>query len=296
MGAMDNRVTLPSAAELPGVLVELSVPHEDIEGLVAGLPSPERDPEVWALLERCVRALTGKGEPAPWPVPPVPYFFVYVFVAALPHVRALHRERSIPERVSRLTLADLGRHLAVHRRAYGVGGFGLPFWIGWHWRGELFQLGRLQFQRVALGDRTGSAIRDAGLPYGPGDRALAVHIPAMYGPLSPSACDDSVARAREFFPRYFPEEPVGVAVCRSWLLDGQLAEYLPDSSNIIRFQRRFRTAYHMEPHDEDIQRFVFGRVAADLDDFPRRTTLERAVVDHLRAGRHWTPAVGWFSL
>jgi hypothetical protein len=293
---MNNGVTLPSADELPAVLVELSVPHQDIEELVAGLPGPERDPAVWALLEQCVSGLTGDAVPTAWPEPPVPYFFVYVFVAALPHVRALHREWSIPERVSRLTLADLGRHLAVHRRAYGVGGFGLPFWMVWHWRGELFQLGRLQFQRAVLDDETGSAVRDAGLPYGPGDRALAVHIPAMYGPLTPSACDESVARAREFFPRYFPEEPVGVAVCRSWLLDGQLAEYLPERSNIVRFQRRFQLAYRMAPHDEDIQRFVFGRVEADLDDFPRRTTLERAVVDHLRRGRHWAPAAGWFPL
>jgi hypothetical protein len=293
---MPEPVTLPSPDELPAILVELSVPHEDIEDVVAGLPGPERDPEVWALLERCVAGLTGAAEPPPWPEPPVPYFFVYVFVAALPHVRALHGARSIPERVSRLTLADLGRNVAVHRRRYGMGGFSLPFWIGWHWRGELFQLGRLQFQRVALGERTGSAIRAAGLPYGPGDRALSVHIPAMYGPLRPSACDDSVARAREFFPRYFPEEPVGVAVCHSWLLDDQLADYLPGSSNIIRFQRRFRTAYRMEPRDEDIQRFVFGRVAADLDELPRRTGLERAVVDHLRAGRHWSTVAGWFEL
>jgi hypothetical protein len=293
---MDFDVTLPSADELPAVLVELSVPHEDVEALVAGLPSPRRDPAVWALLEESVTTLTGEATPEAWPEPPFPYFFVYVFVAALPHVRRLHGARSIPERISRLTLADLGRHLAVHRRAHGTGGFALPEWMRWAWRGELFQLGRLQFQRVRLGDRTGSAVRAAGLPYGPGDRALAVHIPAMYGPLSPSACADSVARAREFFPRYFPEEPVGVAVCHSWLLDRQLAEYLPESSNIVRFQRRFRIAYEGEPRDEDIQRFVFGRAAADLDDVPRRTTLERAVVDHLRAGRHWTLPAGWFCL
>lgn len=76
----------------------------------------------------------------------------------------------------------------------------------------------------------------------------------------------------------------------------QLAEYLPADSNIVRFQRRFRPAYRPDYDDEVILGFVFGRIPASLDDLPRRTTLQRAIVDHLRAGRRWDGGVGWLRL
>ncbi|MGW3951775.1 acyltransferase domain-containing protein [Streptomyces sp. NPDC004752] len=53
------------------------------------------------------------------------YVPVYVFVAALPHARACHRERGVvaggcqlPADVARRTLADLGRTMPVHHRRH----------------------------------------------------------------------------------------------------------------------------------------------------------------------------------
>ncbi|WP_428833992.1 hypothetical protein [Microbispora maris] len=43
----------------------------------------------------------------------------------------------------------------------------------------------------------------------------------------------------DFFPRRFPEEKPLVMVCRSWLLDEQPAECLPEDSDIVRFQSPF---------------------------------------------------------
>jgi hypothetical protein len=114
--------------------------------------------------------------------------------------------------------------------------------------------------------------------------------------MSPTACDESFAQASEFFPRHFPGEDYRTAVCYSWLLDEQLAEYLPAESNIIRFQRRFRPAYTPREDDSVIKQFVFGDRAANVDECPRRTALERAVVDHIKAGRHWHNGSGWLEL
>jgi hypothetical protein len=224
------------------------------------------------------------------------YFFIYVFLAALPHVQAFHRSRDIPADVSWRTLADLGRNMAVHRRIYGVGGLDVAFWLARHFRGAIYDLGRLQFERVRLGQRTGQAIAAAGLPYGPGDPALAVHIPEFSGPLSPTACDASFARAKDFFARHFPEERHALAICHSWLLDDQLADYLPADANIVRFQRRFRRIPRSDEADQAVMRFVFGRINPSLVDLPQRTTLERAIVSHLRAGRHWRVGAGWLRL
>jgi hypothetical protein len=185
--------------------------------------------------------------------------------------------------------------MAVHRRRHATGGLSLMSWLMPHFRGVLYQLGRLQFQRARLGTRTGRAVAAAGVGHGPGSPVLEVHIPAFFGPLSPRACDESFARARRFFPRHFPEETYQVAACHSWLLDEQLTEYLPEDTNLIRFQRRFQPAYQPDPHD-DVLQFVFGRDGPDLDALPRRTTLERAVTDHLKAGRHWNGGAGWLQL
>ncbi|OLB80425.1 MAG: hypothetical protein AUI14_06715 [Actinobacteria bacterium 13_2_20CM_2_71_6] len=300
-------VELPSADELPAVLLELSVPHEDIDDLVALMPSERRSPQEWELLERytalLLRDLGEIDASSPPPVFPDElgdlerYFPVYVFLAALPQVRGYHRARGIPDDVSRLTLADLGRAMARHRRQAGVGGLTLVSWLALHFRGALYQLGRLQFQRARLDERVGRAVAAAGLPYGPGDLALSVHIPACFGPLSPSACDDSFRQAAGFFARHFPGERYRLAYCGSWLLDEQLAGYLSATSNIIAFQRRFRILERPDRYDdEDILRFVFGREVSRLDGLPRRTTLERAAVDHLRTGGHWYSPNGWLVL
>ncbi|MFD6434901.1 acyltransferase domain-containing protein [Streptomyces venezuelae] len=301
---------LPDADALPEVLLDLAVPHEDINPLVALRGRLWADPEARWLLDRCTDAVVrdmGKVVGSQLPVPPVlpeawgelgRCFFVYVYVAALEHVRAYHRGRGIPDDVSRRTLADLGRHLAVHRRARGSRGLLVPDWLGLHFRGELYQLGRLQFQRAVLGERMGGATSAAGHRAGPGGLCLNVHITDFRGALTPEACDRSMSLAREFFARHFPEERFETAVCHSWLLDPQLRTYLPDDSNIVRFQRRFRPAagYGQEPSDGDPVAFVFGDRDLPVAELPRRTRVERAVGDHLRAGGHWYTGHGWFPL
>lgn len=305
--APDVDIVLPAADDLPPVLLRLAVPHEDIDDLVAMHPEnlPWSPEQRW-LLERCTHALVreiGTIDNPPWfPLLPESFgtlhrhLYIYVFLATLPHVRAYHRQRDIPDDVSWRTLADLGRNLAVHRRRYGTGGLDVAFWLMLHFRGVIYDLGRLQFNRGTLGTRTGQAVTAAGLPYGPGDFALGVHIPAFSGPFTPRACDASFARAKEFFARYYPEEPYKIATCHSWLLDDQLAEYLPESSNIIQFQRRFRLAYQPDGNDLDIIRFVFGRMNPVIDELPQRTRLERAVVEHIKSGRHWHGGAGWIEL
>ncbi|MEV8313092.1 acyltransferase domain-containing protein [Streptomyces sp. NPDC059900] len=299
---------LPPADELADVLLDLAVPHEDINDMVALRGRLTGDPEARWLLDRSVAGtVRDMGEVGAGPeYPPLPaetgtlgaFFYVYVFVAALPHVRAYHRSRGIPDDISRRTLADLGRHMAVHRRARGGPGLLHPGWNALHFRGELYQLGRLQFQRSVLGERMGGAAAQAGHPARRGDPCLDLHITDFRGPLSPEACDRSMTLAREFFARHFPEERYETAMCHSWLLDPQLKRYLPADSNIVRFQERFRLveADEREPDDGTPVAFVFGDRDLPVAGLPRRTRVERAVGDHLRAGGHWYGGRGWFPL
>ncbi|WP_367323929.1 acyltransferase domain-containing protein [Streptomyces sp. HUAS ZL42] len=298
---------LPDADQLAEVLLDLGVPHEDINELLRMGRRVTDDPELLRFLEGSVEELVrdmgeirgGADLPEPdWPSGPLQRFFpLYLLIAALPAVLAHHRERGVPPEVSRRTLADVGRNIAVHRKRYGTGGIPRPRWLTLHFRGELYQLGRLQFQRGRIGTWLSDSIAAQGLPLGPGDPGLGVHVPDFLGPLTPEACDRSLALAREFFARHYPEEPYTVATCGSWLLDPQLKQYLPAHSNIVRFQERFRVGHlPAEPEDEAPIRYVFGTEDVPLEKLPRRSALERAVVDHLRDGGHWYVGHGWLRL
>ncbi|MEU9334790.1 acyltransferase domain-containing protein [Streptomyces sp. NPDC048290] len=303
---------LPDADDLPETLLDLGVPHEDISELIARHRTLTQDAAAMRLLEEAVEeivrgmGLVGGDQPEPGAgggflprvqeAPPElgGLFAVYAFIAALPHTRAYHRSRGVPDDVSRRTLADLGRNLAVHRRRYGHTGLHAPQWVRHHFCGELYQLGRLQFERARLLDVTARALNDAGIEATPGALYLSIHIPDFSGPLSPAGCDRSLARARAFFARHYPEERYVGALCHSWLLDRQLREYLPAGSNIIRFQERFTLGPEdTEPSDVHPVQFVFGDPRLSPADLPRRTSLERAVGDHLRAGGHWYTGHGW---
>ncbi|MFJ4239228.1 acyltransferase domain-containing protein [Streptomyces iakyrus] len=302
---------LPDADTLPETLLDLAVPHEDINHLVALRRTLTADAGAMRLVQECAEELVrdigeaGVEVPLAERVAEAPaalgrYFAVYVFVAALPYTRSYHRERGVTADVSRRTLADLGRNMAFHRRRHGRGGVEVPQWLTHHFRGELYQLGRLQFERARLGQRTGRAVVRAGLDVAPGEPCLNLHIPDFQGPLSPAACDRSLELAREFFARHFPRERYRVAVCHSWLLDPQLKQHLDPDSNIVRFQERFEPGRdpgeEPEPEDTEPVRFVFGDPDLPVAGLPRRTSVERAVGDHLRAGGHWYVRHGWFRL
>jgi len=289
---------LPDRSYVPAIFERLAIVEQDQQEILAAWPSREADPETWSCLERTHASLVrdlGGFAPLELPGPTVDatplgrYFFVYVYLAALADVRRFHVQRRIPDEVSWATLSDLGRNLRRDRLLLGDGGLRTSGWLTLHFRGGLYQLGRLQFNR-----REATRAMVSNSP-GEGDPALGIHIPES-GPLTPEACDGSFAQARPFFARHFPETPTPVGICTSWLLDPQLADYLDPESNIMRFQRRFELVGEGHDGDADVLRFVFHRIAPNIDDLPQRTTLERAIVTHMRAGKHWRNRTGWLAL
>jgi hypothetical protein len=287
------------------LLPRLGVGPEDAAALLALQPGRDTDPAWSWLLERITGELLehlGEPDPSPsWPEFPASLgargrlLPAWAYLAALPAVRRWHAERGIPEAVSFATFADLGLHLGIHRRMHGTAGIDAPWWPQPHFRGALYRLGRLQFGRHRSPFGSAPPPEGAGmLP--PGAIALDIHIPED-GPLDAAACDDSFADAARFFPEHFPEEASRVVTCTSWLLDPRLAEHLPATSNIVRFQRRFRLLPGaVGDGDRDIVFFVFRRYDGDPADLPRRTSLERAVAEHLEAGGHWEVRRGWRPL
>jgi GNAT-like C-terminal domain len=193
------------------------------------------------------------------------------FVSRIPGLRARHRALGLTDEESGATIRALPRHVELHRVCGGEPGGWEVEWIEMIWDGKLAELGRLQFEDH-------------------GDGVLDVHIPETGVPLDPVACDASFGRAREVYPNHH------TAQCTSWLLDPQLAEALPPTSNIVRFQRRFELRVEGSEANDDVLRFVFHTYERDLDRLTPRTTLERALVERMCAGGAWRAPTGVTSL
>jgi hypothetical protein len=205
-----------------------------------------------------------------------------------PQILHWHAERGIPEVVSHATLADFGRNLAINRRVHGRFGMDTYKWLTHHYAGRIYQLGRLQY----LLHQPSAAIPGAG----PGEWIAGIHIPEDGG-LGTDAVADSLALAAPFFSRHFPEHPVRLANCESWLLDPYLAQGVGSESNIARFAALF-TPY-APPRDEptDAVYFTFRtRGMERLEELPRTTALQRLVLDRIAAGGTWQVGRGYLVL
>jgi len=127
------------------------------------------------------------------------------------------------------------------------------------------------------------------------DPALYIHFPGG-GPLTHSLCGGSFESAMAFFPRHFPDRPCGCFCCDSWVLDSQLQELLPPTSNMVRLQREMYLLPY-GTHDEALVHVVFGGMPEDAGKAPRDTALQRALLDRIaRGGRFHAGAGAGFIL
>jgi hypothetical protein len=249
-------------------------------------------------------------EPQPWEVVDLPalfdpvtdpdaaaalrWLYVVAFAEFLPRTLEAHARRGVPEAVSRATLADVGRHVRIARRLYGVRACIEQHWLQAHLRAILYDLGRLQFNLARLALQQGE-LDEAGIDASPGTFVVETHIPET-GPLDTDSVDASLERAQGFFAAHFPElGTIRYATCESWLLDPQLSELVP-GSNIARFGARYRLFGPARVSDQSALDFVFRAPTTPRDELPRDTRLQRGLLDHLAAGGHVESRYGWLEL
>jgi hypothetical protein len=310
-------MAMPAADRLIDLLERLEVPVEDRAEVLDTMPDPDRDPERWWLLERSNHLLahdlvsrvrqTGPPPPAPPRLLPegMRLFSVHLILVTIKGILNCHQDLGIPGDVSWETLSLLARRMAAFRARHGRTGIELTQWDWMRFFGLLYQVGRLEVipYRLCTNPQAGplfwyddETIARLGRGFRRNDPALGIHVPTG-DPLTPDACDASFSRLQTAFKAVHPDEPPVVATCTSWLLDDQLSEYLPGDSNILRFARRFELVPGSLDNDEAILHYVFGpERPKELDALPQRTRLERAIVDHIRSGRHWRLRTGWLPL
>ena len=284
---------------------------EDTDEVVAAAARITADTELSARVADVVRQLGDHLEELkPWKLLDLPalfdpvaepdasaalrWLYVVAFAEFLPRTLEAHLRRGVPEAVSHATLADLGRHVRIARRLYGVRACIEQNWLQAHLRGLLYDLGRLQFNLGRLELRQ-TELDEARIAAKPGTVVVETHIPEV-GPLDSDAVDASLARVQGFFATHFPElGTIRFATCDSWLLDPQLSEIVP-GSNIARFGARYRLFRTAHESDQSALDFVFRAPTTPRGDLPRDTRLQRGLLDHLAAGQHIEARYGWLEL
>lgn len=280
-----------SADEIVRVADGLGVPAPLVDDALAYLDARTRG--AVAAQVAALESAMGTGRGVAWPSDDV-RFQLLALLGAVPAAMAWFARAGIDDTIAADSLADLTPKL----RDYGIAATGID-WLAKVVTCGVFTIGRLQFEPAALDTAAGLT-------------AWNVHVPES-GPLDPASCDDALARAVRFF-RSRGDRETRAFVCHSWLLDDQLAGYLPGDSNIVRFGRRFTlvdgettdaprapgasgtAADGTTDGDHAVAKFVFKRPLAELPAIVPITSLERAVLAHLAAGGHWRERSGVLRL
>jgi hypothetical protein len=108
-----------------------------------------------------------------------------------------------------------------------------------------------------------------------------MHIPPG-GNMTLELCRDSIREAFAFFARFFPSRPVRAVLSKSWIFNTQFEERLPDS-NLAKFMRELYL-FPIASTGTDGLFFVFCREHPDRSTAPRKTALQRAMLDILERG------------
>ncbi len=159
-----------------------------------------------------------------------------------------YAELGLPEKVLLDTLYDVVIWTDTWSKVKGELYLGELKWLKCHYTKRLFRIGRLQYAM-------GKPLYDVE-KYGikKGDSIIEVHIPAD-GPIDPAECRKSVAMAKEFFAKYYPDFKYEYFSCHSWLLDNNLKEYLKEGSNILEFAKLFDVLYEEDSYA--LLRYIF---------------------------------------
>jgi len=207
---------------------------------------------------------------------------IVALLATVDDVRAHQATRGIPDELTLDTCGDLGQQVLVHRLRDDAFGLHNQGWLNTVWRGSFTWLGRLQYH-----------LDWASFDGEHHEWALSCHIP-MSGPLRPDEVEESFARAFAFYAEHFPDYPVRRILTHSWLADPTLSQLLPATSNMAVFQRRWTPFGTSRAGDRDAIYFTFRRPEeVNLDTLPQDTTLQRAIVGHLKGGGHFSVCSGY---
>ncbi len=124
-----------------------------------------------------------------------------------------------------------------------------------------------------------------------GDDVLSVHIPKD-GKLSMTAVQESFEEARIFFRKHFPELNLKAFILHTWLLDTQLENFLPPSSNILAFQKLF-TIMLKEENESCLFDFIFYTKRCPLEQLVPQNDFQSRILKFVQHGGRLRSGFGY---
>ena len=192
--------------------------------------------------------------------------------------RAEYGRLGIPERIYTDTMAAFSRFVREHLESYGCYGFDRGFWTTRQVSCRLFRIGQLEYELSELN----------------GEPIVSLHIPTDVD-LRPEILRPSMRAGLAEFYRLFPSYQGKPVYCHSWLMAPMLRDFLPEDSNILRFQELFDVTADTVP-GKDILLWVFKNPRLPREDYPEKTSLQRKLKQFLLEGGQFLEGKGWLRL
>ena len=126
------------------------------------------------------------------------------------------------------------------------------------------------------------------LIFQPKDVVAAMHIP-YGGGMTPERCKETLGAVKPFFDQYFPDMPLKLIQCRSWIFGNHLEQFLPYEANLLNLHRN---VYLMGCPSGAYSGLGFlfpnfNEKTFELDKLPQDNSMRRAIVAHFRRGGSW---------
>ena len=211
-------------------------------------------------------------------------------ISCTPRMYELYEEEGIDEEIYWDALVDIKAKLMECIENKGVPGTFVGGWFGGWFRLTRFALGRFQYEPIAY--NFGKPVE---LPCGetllPGSPIANMHIPSEGAPLTDEVRNDSYRKAYNFLSKRFNTNKVFLC-CSSWLLFGKHYEFLPETSNILKFMNDFHLTSSVEADQFGNSWRLYGRYSTgEVKDYPENTSLRRAykkwLLDGNKTGSGW---------
>ena len=164
-----------------------------------------------------------------------------------------------------------------------VGGWDVSFYIP-----TLFGIGRLEFEI----EKMGVDCEVGGRKISKDDTVVNIHIPSA-GPLLPELCLDAFKGAHKFFADKF-KDGITVFHVESWLVYPGHREFLPETSNILKFMDFFKIVSSYEEEPNASWRIFGHHCGKPFSELPTDTGLRRAYVGRLLRGEPVGGGIGAF--
>ena len=193
-------------------------------------------------------------------------------------IKAEYDRLGISEEIYVDTMGAFSRFVREHMESYGCYGFDRGSWTPRQVSAKLFRIGQMEYEMTQL----------------EGEPIISLHIPTDVD-LRPDVLRPSMRKGLAEFYRLFPEFVGRKVYCHSWLMSPQLREFLPEGSNILKFQEMF----DMEPGGtpgNGVLLWVFKNPKLPLEEMPENTSLQRKLKRFLLDGGQFLEGRGFLRL